>query len=180
MPSTGCSCESESPPNEATRSISSPVGPLIALATRRGLAALQFGRQGAFGGFNSGDYDGLESRVLDQTQTWLEKYFAGAFGDLMLPPLDLRGTEFELLVWQELLQIPLGSTWTYGAIAQRLGDPGAARAVGLANGRNPIAILVPCHRVIGSGGKLVGYGGGLERKRFLLEHEGAISGPLPF
>jgi methylated-DNA-[protein]-cysteine S-methyltransferase len=77
-------------------------------------------------------------------------------------------------VWRELLQIPYGTTATYGEIAERIGRPGRARAVGAANGRNPIAIVVPCHRVIGAGGKLTGYGGGLERKRELLVLEGAL------
>lgn len=92
-------------------------------------------------------------------------------------PIDAEGTEFERRVWKALRAIPYGRTTTYGAIAARLGRPGAARAVGLANGRNPVAIIVPCHRVIGADGRLVGYGGGVERKRYLLELEGALLGP---
>jgi len=93
-------------------------------------------------------------------------------------PLDLRGTDFQKRCWQELLKIPYGETRSYAAIARAIGNPAAVRAVGLANGQNPIAIIVPCHRVIGSDGSLTGYGGGLETKRKLLELEGALSGSL--
>ena len=86
-------------------------------------------------------------------------------------PLRLRGTEFELRVWRALQDIPYGATASYGEVAREIGEPSAARAVGLANGRNPIAVIVPCHRVIGADGSLTGYGGGLERKRLLLELE---------
>ncbi|WP_435367656.1 methylated-DNA--[protein]-cysteine S-methyltransferase [Mycobacterium tuberculosis] len=85
--------------------------------------------------------------------------------------LDLRGTDFQQRVWKALLTIPYGETRSYGEIADQIGAPGAARAVGLANGHNPIAIIVPCHRVIGASGKLTGYGGGINRKRALLELE---------
>lgn len=100
----------------------------------------------------------------------LEEYFAGTQRDfdLVVAP---DGTEFEKRVWKELVQIPFGSTDTYGAIAGRLGDSGASRAVGVANARNPIAIIVPCHRVIGFDGDLTGYAGGLWRKKWLLAHE---------
>ncbi len=84
------------------------------------------------------------------------------------------GTDFQRRVWAALREIPSGTTRTYGDIAAELGEPGAARAVGLANGANPVAIVVPCHRVIGSAGALTGFGGGLERKRWLLEHEGVL------
>jgi methylated-DNA-[protein]-cysteine S-methyltransferase len=97
----------------------------------------------------------------------LEAYFAGELTDFDLE-LDLRGTEFQQRVWKALLTIPYGETRSYGEIAVQIGAAGSARAVGLANGRNPIAIIVPCHRVIGSGGSLTGYGGGLERKQTLL------------
>jgi methylated-DNA-[protein]-cysteine S-methyltransferase len=105
----------------------------------------------------------------------LDAYFAGeleAF-DLDLAP---EGTAFQRRVWEELVRIPFGETISYGELARRLGDPKLMRAVGLANGRNPISIVVPCHRVIGANGSLVGYGGGLERKRWLLEHEAVASG----
>lgn len=101
----------------------------------------------------------------------LEEYFAGRRRDFDLP-LCLKGTEFQRRVWAALTEIPYGATWSYGRLAQRIDNPNASRAVGLANGRNPLSILVPCHRVIGADGSLTGYGGGVERKRWLLAHEG--------
>lgn len=100
----------------------------------------------------------------------LDEYFAGTRTDFDLP-LAPAGTPFQLRVWKALCDIPFGETRSYGAMAQRLGSPGASRAVGLANGRNPIPVIIPCHRVIGSNGSLTGYGGGLDRKRWLLQHE---------
>jgi methylated-DNA-[protein]-cysteine S-methyltransferase len=88
--------------------------------------------------------------------------------------VDTGGTPFQQNVWRLLREIPAGKTATYGELAAKLGSPGAARAVGMANGMNPVAIVVPCHRVIGSAGKLVGYGGGIDRKRWLLTHERAL------
>ena len=92
------------------------------------------------------------------------------------PPLAPAGTPFQQRVWAALQEIPYGTTWSYGQLAARIGNAGAARAVGLANNRNPIAIIIPCHRVIGADGSLVGYGGGLPMKEWLLEHEGALAG----
>ena len=100
----------------------------------------------------------------------LEAYFAGELTDFDVE-LDLQGTEFQRRVWKALLTIPFGETRSYGEIAEQIGAPGAARAVGLANGHNPIAIVVPCHSVIGANGSLTGFGGGLDRKRTLLELE---------
>ena len=101
----------------------------------------------------------------------LTEYFAGTRREFDLP-LRLQGTTFQTRVWRELTEIPYGQTWSYGQLAHRIAKPSASRAVGLANGRNPISILVPCHRVIGADGSLTGYGGGIERKRWLLVHEG--------
>ena len=101
----------------------------------------------------------------------LTEYFGGTRREFDLP-LRPQGTEFQKRVWRELTEIPYGTTWSYGQLAKRIDNPSASRAVGLANGRNPISILVPCHRVIGADGSLTGYGGGLERKRWLLAHEG--------
>lgn len=103
----------------------------------------------------------------------LEEYFDGERRTFDLP-LQLTGNPFEQLVWDQLCRIPYGETVSYGTIARRIGQPGAARAVGLANGRNPIAVIVPCHRVIGADGTLTGYGGGLERKQFLLDLEAGV------
>jgi methylated-DNA-[protein]-cysteine S-methyltransferase len=108
---------------------------------------------------------------LSATVRQLTEYFAGTRREFDLP-LRLQGTTFQTRVWRELTVIPYGQTWSYGQLAQRIDKPSASRAVGLANGRNPISILVPCHRVIGADGSLTGYGGGVERKRWLLVHEG--------
>ena len=105
----------------------------------------------------------------------LDAYFAGDREDFDLA-LAPHGTPFQQRVWAELTRIPYGETMSYSEVAQRLGDPKLVRAVGLANGRNPISIVIPCHRVIGANGSLVGYGGGLERKKWLLEHEAVTSG----
>lgn len=103
----------------------------------------------------------------------LAAYFARELRSFDLP-LRPSGSPFQREVWQALREIPFGTTVTYGTIARRIGQPTASRAVGLANGRNPIGIIVPCHRVVGANGSLVGYGGGLERKRWLLQHEGVL------
>ncbi|MEP6883507.1 MAG: methylated-DNA--[protein]-cysteine S-methyltransferase [Gammaproteobacteria bacterium] len=108
---------------------------------------------------------------LPETVRQLTEYFAGTRRKFDLP-LRLMGTEFQQRVWRELTEIPYGETWSYGQLAKRINKPSASRAVGLANGSNPISILVPCHRVIGANGSLTGYGGGLERKQWLLTHEG--------
>lgn len=108
---------------------------------------------------------------LSAAMRQLTEYFEGTRREFDLP-LRLQGTVFQTRVWRELTEIPYGQTWSYGQLAKRIDKPSASRAVGLANGRNPISILVPCHRVIGADGSLTGYGGGIERKRWLLVHEG--------
>jgi len=110
----------------------------------------------------------------------LAAYFAGELQEFDLP-LQADGSEFQTAVWNELRRIPYGETTSYGELARRVGSPGSSRAVGLANGRNPISIVVPCHRVIGASGKLTGYGGGLERKAALLDFERDVRmfGPHP-
>jgi methylated-DNA-[protein]-cysteine S-methyltransferase len=115
-----------------------------------------------------------DARALAAAVTQLREYFAGARTtfELQLAP---EGTPFQQRVWSALRRIPYGATTTYGALARELGTPDGARAVGLANGRNPIGIVIPCHRVIGADGTLTGYGGGLPRKRWLLDHERAVS-----
>jgi methylated-DNA-[protein]-cysteine S-methyltransferase len=117
---------------------------------------------------------GAGEAVLDEAVRQLTAWFAGERTSFDLP-LRAEGTPFQMAVWQALQEIPYGETMGYGALAARLGHPSAARAVGLANGRNPLAIVVPCHRVIGASGALTGYGGGLERKRFLLELEARVA-----
>jgi O-6-methylguanine DNA methyltransferase len=157
-----------------------PIGPMLALASDVGLCALEFDRPAR--------HERLEARlrrwfpphdIVDRPSTpiliaareWLDRYFVCACPAPSDLPLDLRGAAFELRVWERLRAIPPGATSTYGAIARDLGDVGASRAVGAANGANPVGIIVPCHRVIGSSGQLTGYGGGLDRKRWLLDHE---------
>jgi methylated-DNA-[protein]-cysteine S-methyltransferase len=103
----------------------------------------------------------------------IRSYFAGDLTAIDNLPVKTNGTPFQRQVWQALREIPLGTTISYGQLASRIGRPTAVRAVGLANGSNPVGVIVPCHRVIGSNGSLTGYGGGMERKRWLLEHEGA-------
>jgi methylated-DNA-[protein]-cysteine S-methyltransferase len=111
-----------------------------------------------------------DDRLFAAATDQLAAYFAGDLTEFDLP-LAPDGTEFQRRVWAALRTIPYGTTTSYGELAGQLGNPGASRAVGLANGRNPIAIVVPCHRVIGADGRLTGYGGGLDRKRWLLDHE---------
>ncbi len=108
----------------------------------------------------------------------LEAYFAGRIAAIDGIPVDAGGTPFQRQVWAALRRIPAGSTTTYGQLAARIGRPNACRAVGLANGSNPVAIVIPCHRVIGANGTLTGYGGGLARKRWLLDHERGGAVPL--
>ena len=155
--------------------IDSPVGRLRLIVSGQALVGIWFsqGRDAARGG--SGISPG-SSPVLARTREQLAEYFAGKRREFDLP-LDLRGTAFQRSVWQRLLEIPYGETSTYGALARELGDPGAARAVGLANGSNPIPIVIPCHRVIGANGALTGFGGGLPIKAALLELERSATQP---
>lgn len=111
--------------------------------------------------------------VLRAARQQLEDYFAGTRVSFSLP-LGPAGTPFQRAVWQILAQVPFGHTWTYADIARQLGRPGASRAVGAANGRNPISIIVPCHRIVGSSGALTGYAGGLAAKQWLLAHESRV------
>ena len=157
--------------------VGSPVGPLTLVAVDGLLAGLYMTEQRhlppseAFGEA-AGDPDGAPFAAAAGQ---LEEYFAGARTAFDIE-LAMHGTEFQRRVWAALQDIPYGQTVSYGQLADRLGQPSASRAVGLANGKNPICIIVPCHRVIGAGGGLTGYGGGIERKRFLLDHELRISG----
>ncbi|MFJ7228632.1 methylated-DNA--[protein]-cysteine S-methyltransferase [Streptomyces tendae] len=117
-----------------------------------------------------------DERAFAETEEQLEAYFTGELKDFTLG-LRLNGTAFQRTVWAQLQKIPYGETRTYGELAAALGNPAASRAVGLANGRNPIGIIVPCHRVIGASGGLTGYGGGLDRKQRLLDFERGEAGP---
>lgn len=160
-------------------SFDTPVGPMVALASDEALCAVEFSATGRMPRlharlarwFDSPEIREDSNTLLRQTCDWLLAYFEGRSADPSPLRLDMRGAPFERQVWAALRQIPAGATTSYGAIARAVGAPGAARAVGMANGSNPIAIIVPCHRVIGSNGALTGYGGGLDRKTWLLEHE---------
>ncbi|MEL6329123.1 MAG: methylated-DNA--[protein]-cysteine S-methyltransferase [Planctomycetota bacterium] len=158
-----------------THELQTPLGTLTAIATRRGLAALEFPGPRTARAAGAIAQDAIDDpELFDRLGEQLAAYFAADRSAFDLP-LDLRGSDFELRVWRALLEIPTGQTRSYAQIAESLDTPGASRAVGLANGRNRIAIVVPCHRVIGADGSLTGYGGGLDRKRKLLELEGAIA-----
>jgi len=155
----------------------SPVAPLVIGVSDKGLIALEFDH-GKFPPKTNGAVTWKESSThTAQYVRELNEYFAGKRRKFSFP-LDLRGTPFQVKCWRALLEIPYGATRTYADIARAVGCPNGYRAVGLANNRNPIAIVVPCHRVIASDGTLCGYGGGLDVKRKLLELEGALSGIL--
>ncbi len=166
----------------------SPVGPLFLAASAHGLVALEFDQR--LPGQQTIRPNPRDLRAESQKLTFedspsalqpyvreLNEYFAGERRDFTFA-LDLRGTEFQKACWNALLKIPYGETRSYGDIARAVGSPQGFRAVGMANNRNPVAIVVPCHRVIASNGTLCGYGGGLDIKRHLLELEGALSGTL--
>jgi len=125
------------------------------------------------------DRRGRRAEPFKAAADQLDAYFAGELTTFDLP-LAPRGSEFQQRVWAALQAIPYGETVSYGELAERIGSPGGARAVGLANGKNPIVIVIPCHRVVGSGGNLAGYGGGLDRKKQLLDLELAVSGAALF
>ncbi len=155
--------------------IETPIGMLDLVSGAEGLQVLSF-RNG---------WDGTgRRRVLATKQTLtprakeivsvIEAYFAGDLEALDRIAVDPEGTPFQLRVWKALRRVRSGRTVSYGALAKRIGSPSAVRAVALCNARNPVALVIPCHRVIGADGSLTGYGGGLNRKRWLLEHEGAL------
>jgi methylated-DNA-[protein]-cysteine S-methyltransferase len=152
--------------------VDSPVGPLTLVADDGALTGLYMDRQR----YRPADetFGDRAHEPFAEAAAQLQEYFAGQRTDFDLP-LTLAGTPFQRQVWDALRAIPYGRTVSYGQLAQRLGRPSAARAVGLANGRNPVGIIVPCHRVVGAGGALTGYGGGLERKRQLLDLERSVS-----
>jgi len=168
--------------------VTSSVGPLFLAASENGLVALEFDQR--LEGQQTIRPNPRDLRVESDAVRFeesasamsiyireLAEYFSGHRREFTFP-LDLRGTEFQLACWRALLAIPYGQTRTYAGIARAIGRPLGFRAVGMANNRNPVAIVVPCHRVLASDGTLCGYGGGLDTKRKLLELEGAVSGRL--
>jgi methylated-DNA-[protein]-cysteine S-methyltransferase len=152
--------------------VPSPVDDLLLLSDGDALTTLQFARRG--GHRIDAAWKGPDA-VLRDAKRQLDAYFAGKRREFALP-LRPEGTEFQQRVWAALRAIPHGVTKSYGQIAREVGNASASRAVGLANGANPIAVIVPCHRVIGADGSMTGFGGGIERKRWLLAHEGWTEG----
>jgi methylated-DNA-[protein]-cysteine S-methyltransferase len=150
--------------------IESPLGDVLVAATERGVAGVYFAGQKYFPAGAAAWQDAPERPVLKQARAELQEYFAGTRTTFTVP-LDPRGTPFQMRVWKMLQDIPYGGTMSYGAIGARLGGGSVARAVGAAVGRNPISVIVPCHRVVGANGALTGYAGGLDRKRALLALE---------
>lgn len=151
-----------------TLTAKSPVGPLRFYATDGGLTAIYLENHKGAPVLSATERE--DHPVLLAARRQLEEYFAGARRSFDLP-LAPVGTPFQQTVWKALREIPLGATWSYGDLARHIGRAGAARAVGAANGRNPLSIVVPCHRVVGTDGTLTGYAGGVPVKRWLLEHE---------
>lgn len=156
-----------------------PLGELVLTATETGLTGIYFptSRHGPppldGSEWSPDDGSGSAAEILALTCRQLGEYFARTRTRFEIP-LSPAGTQFEQRVWASLQAIPYGTTLSYGALARQLGDPRATRAVGAANGKNPIPIVVPCHRVVGAHGELTGFGGGIDRKRWLLEHERAL------
>lgn len=155
--------------------LDSPLGPLTVAATARGLAGLWFDGQAHHPGPLDAPTD-PQHPVIAQARNELARYWQGALPDGFRVPLDAAGTPFQRAVWQALRRIPAGQTSTYAAVAAAAGAPRAARAAGAAIGRNPLSIIVPCHRVLGRDGALTGYAGGLQRKQALLRMESSGSG----
>ncbi len=154
--------------------IPSPIGELLLIARNGSLQEIRFENDGREFAPEVGAREGGE--LLERVASQLAEYFARRRRTFELP-LGPLGTPFQLQVWRELERIPVGETITYGQLARRVGNPRASRAVGAANGKNPLPIIVPCHRVIGQNGKLTGFAGGLDIKRTLLEHESALLWP---
>jgi methylated-DNA-[protein]-cysteine S-methyltransferase len=152
----------------------SPLGPLTLIASGGALTGLYMNGRTPASADAAGAAEGADAAVLDEAVRQLSEYFGGQRQAFDLP-LALEGTAFQRLVWDALLGIGYGQTVSYGQLADQIGQPTAARAVGLANGRNPVSIIVPCHRVVGADGSLTGYGGGLDNKQRLLELEQRVS-----
>ena len=157
------------------KTMPSPVGVLTLVAGADGLAAILWENDDPQRVKLTIAWEDRTYPVLVETERQLGEYFAGKRKKFTVP-LDFSGTDFQKKVWQALLTIPFGETRSYGEIARQVGNPKAMRAVGAANGKNPISIIAPCHRVIGAGGALTGFAGGMKAKAFLLEHEGRRPG----
>lgn len=157
--------------------LDSPIGELLIVATDAGLTSVHFPGWRFDAATARPTRAGAAADLLARARAQLAEYFAGARTTFDLP-LAAEGSLFQRRVWDALRAIPFGATVSYGELARRLGGSANARAVGAANARNPIPVIVPCHRVLGADGSLVGFGGGIERKRWLLAHEGALPSVL--
>jgi len=155
--------------------VASPLGELVVASDGDALTSVRFEQHAHLAPLAPGSQRDEHAAPLAEAKRQLAAYFAGELRAFALP-LAPRGSEFQRKVWAALAEIPFGATSSYGALARRLGAPSHARAIGHANGRNPLSILVPCHRVIGADGALTGYAGGVARKRWLLAHEAALAG----
>jgi methylated-DNA-[protein]-cysteine S-methyltransferase len=160
------------------QTVDSPIGPLTAAERAGRVCLLHFGPDSAaidqtFDRWYPGEPRARQP--IAAVSSVLRRYFDGDLAALDTVPVELNGTPFQKKVWEALRRIPCGGTISYGELARRIGETAAIRAVGAANGANPVAVIVPCHRVIGSDGSLTGYGGGLDRKQWLLAHEGVVS-----
>lgn len=157
--------------------IESPLGTLIVASDGEALTSVRFAEHAHMAPLSAGSRHDERAAPLAEAARQLAAYFANELHAFALP-LAPRGSEFQRKVWAALAELPFGATSSYGALARRLGAPNGSRAVGHANARNPLSILVPCHRVVGASGALTGYAGGVWRKRWLLEHEGALQPEL--
>jgi methylated-DNA-[protein]-cysteine S-methyltransferase len=151
--------------------VDSPIGRLMLTSDGEALTGLYMGAPSKQPTLGADWVEKPTAGALPAAARQLKEYFTGKRKNFELP-LKLEGTEFQKRVWGQLTKIPFGETWRYGQLAKRLDNPNGSRAVGLANGRNPIAVIVPCHRVIGADGSMTGFGGGIPRKQWLLAHEG--------
>jgi len=167
----------QTPKAYVSKTMRSPVGILTLIASDDGLAAILWENDRPGRVPLDVLVEDAAHPILRETERQLAEYFAGRRQAFDIP-LDFAGTEFQKAVWGALLTIPFGETRSYAQIARQIGHPTAVRAVGAANGRNPISIVTPCHRVIGSSGKLTGFAGGLDAKAFLLNLEGAAVAPV--
>ena len=159
----------------STKQLDSPIGRLRLVATDQGLSHLLFDQQVGEDLDSAGNAAETDNHpVLDEAATQLEEYFAGRRQEFDIP-LDLSGTEFQRAAWSALANVPFGETRSYRQQAEAISRPKAVRAIGAANGQNPVPIVLPCHRIVGSDGSLTGYGGGLPIKEYLLNHEQAQS-----
>ncbi len=163
--------------------VESPIGRVTFATSEAGVCGLGIGEgwekvrlslDRAFGGAGTNPQVRFEEAPAPELRRSLDNYFTGRTDALESIDVDLRGTDFQKRVWAALRAVAPGTTASYADIAGRIGNPKAVRAVGMANGRNPVSLIVPCHRVIGADGSLTGYGFGLDRKRWLLQHEGAL------